>query len=192
VRHLFGKESFDPEETFDTLISCDKCLGLEETPSDGALSGRVFALSNEVKNLKVALANLTDDIRELNATVSGTPAMSTFAASVPVAPMNRELRQQLRARHADADAEESTAEANDEGAAPQRRPRHISHFMQPRQYAAPDEDVEEEPTALSVTDNGNDNEVAVVEGDSDDADQAVEGDSDDAGQVEEDDSDGAD
>merc|ERR1719371_85299 len=32
VKHLFGKNSFDPEETFDTLIKCDQCLGLEDIP----------------------------------------------------------------------------------------------------------------------------------------------------------------
>jgi len=27
---LFGKDTFKPEETFDTLISCEKCLGVGE------------------------------------------------------------------------------------------------------------------------------------------------------------------
>merc|ERR1711939_204006 len=32
TRHVFGKGSFDPEEKFDTLISCHKCMGLDEIP----------------------------------------------------------------------------------------------------------------------------------------------------------------
>jgi len=66
VRHLFGKNSFDPAETYDTQISCEKCLGLEDMPGDMALSGRVSALSDEVKGLETSLVTLTTEVKELD------------------------------------------------------------------------------------------------------------------------------
>merc|ERR1719460_1678357 len=48
VKHLFGKDSFDPKETFDTLIKCDKCLGLEDIPDTVALAGEVASMAKEV------------------------------------------------------------------------------------------------------------------------------------------------
>jgi hypothetical protein len=55
TRHLFGAGSFDAVETFDTLIKCDLCLGVDTgkaTPEVKELADDVFALQNEMKVLK--------------------------------------------------------------------------------------------------------------------------------------------
>merc|ERR1719247_1987743 len=58
VRHLFGKDSFDEQETFDTLIKCDKCLGLEDIPDAVALNGEVVTMSKDIANLKDVMKNI--------------------------------------------------------------------------------------------------------------------------------------
>merc|ERR1719197_1740000 len=50
VRHVFMGDAFDPVETFDTLISCDLCLGLDTAGSVG-IGQEVGALKDEVKKL---------------------------------------------------------------------------------------------------------------------------------------------
>merc|ERR1719197_2179416 len=50
VRHVFMGDAFDPVETFDTLIQCDLCLGLDSAGSVG-LGQEVGALKDEVKAL---------------------------------------------------------------------------------------------------------------------------------------------
>jgi hypothetical protein len=57
TRHLFGANSFDPEETFDTLVECKLCLGL-----DGDDSTSVASLSKDVKDLQ-------GDMKEIQANV---------------------------------------------------------------------------------------------------------------------------
>merc|ERR1719262_1692398 len=66
TRHLFGKGSFDPEETFDTLIKCDKCLGLEDIPDSVALNGEVVTLSSDIANLKDVMKNISINVAMLN------------------------------------------------------------------------------------------------------------------------------
>eukprot|EP00927_Polykrikos_kofoidii_P085224 TRINITY_DN91_c0_g2_i1.p1 TRINITY_DN91_c0_g2~~TRINITY_DN91_c0_g2_i1.p1 ORF type:complete len:515 (+),score=97.95 TRINITY_DN91_c0_g2_i1:80-1624(+) len=69
VRHLFGKNSFDPEETFDTLIVCERCLGLEETPESVPLVAQVKKLSEQVAELRSDLTGLNEDVRKLTKVV---------------------------------------------------------------------------------------------------------------------------
>lgn len=79
VRHLFGKRSFEPEETFDTLITCDQCLGLEDMPEksseDSELIGEISSLAKDVKSLKDTTKNLTVNVNLLNKKIfpSGVP-----------------------------------------------------------------------------------------------------------------------
>lgn len=58
TRHMFGQNSFSPEETFDTLIQCDQCLGLEEIPKDMALAGEVHSIEKDVESLKADLTSI--------------------------------------------------------------------------------------------------------------------------------------
>mmetsp|Transcript_40948 Transcript_40948/g.73620 ORF Transcript_40948/g.73620 Transcript_40948/m.73620 type:complete len:415 (-) Transcript_40948:148-1392(-) len=69
TRHLFGKGSFLPEETFNTLIACNQCLGLEEIPSDVGLTGEVLALSKDIKHLDQMMKNMSINIQMLNTRV---------------------------------------------------------------------------------------------------------------------------
>jgi len=66
VRHLFGKNSFDSEETFDTLIKCEKCLGLEDIPDEVALNGEVVTMSKDIANLKAVMVNISKNVAMLN------------------------------------------------------------------------------------------------------------------------------
>merc|ERR1719235_459867 len=50
VRHVFMGDAFDPVETFDTLIECDLCLGLDSAGSVG-IGQEVGELKDEVKVL---------------------------------------------------------------------------------------------------------------------------------------------
>merc|ERR1719188_2393043 len=85
VRHLFGKESFDPEETFDTLIACDQCLGLEDIPGHVAVNGQIMTLSEEIQDLKGMMKNISKDVERLNERVFGED--ETPAAVAPVVPI---------------------------------------------------------------------------------------------------------
>lgn len=95
VRHVFAMGSFDPEEQFDTLIECNKCLAekqetiqiisdippakkgtkksakaakLEEEPEQ--LGGAPLAeLRDEVKELEVFMMNTSAELQKLNAKV---------------------------------------------------------------------------------------------------------------------------
>merc|ERR1719440_696749 len=82
TRHLFGRDSFDPDETFDTLIECEQCLGLEDIADDIALTGQVIALSKEIKGLKGMMTNITSDVQKLNEKVfPGDPKANASKAA---------------------------------------------------------------------------------------------------------------
>merc|ERR1719456_1922564 len=65
VRHIFGKNSFDPTETFDTLIQCNQCLGIDDFQTDVALAEDVEGLATEVKEMKDSIGALKKDVAEL-------------------------------------------------------------------------------------------------------------------------------
>lgn len=85
VRHLFGRDSFDPEETFDTLIKCDKCLGLEDIPDAVALNGEVVTLSKDIGNLKAVMKNISINVQMLNAEVFKSAPAPASPAPAPAA-----------------------------------------------------------------------------------------------------------
>lgn len=66
VRHVFGKGSFDPVETFDTLIPCAQCLGLEDIPDDIAMNSQVLALQQEVNGLAQMMVTISQDVDKLS------------------------------------------------------------------------------------------------------------------------------
>jgi len=83
VKHLFGKDSFDAEESFDTLIKCNQCLGLEDVPSQVALSGEVASMAKDISNLKDVLKNISVNVQMLNAKVFPTPPSAPAPAPAP-------------------------------------------------------------------------------------------------------------
>lgn len=79
VRHVFAAGSFDPEEQFDTLIECKKCLAEKEekiqviaksgekTDEPGAAA--LTELRQEVKDLEAFMINTSAALQKLNAKV---------------------------------------------------------------------------------------------------------------------------
>lgn len=66
TRYLFGKDSFKAQETFDTLIACDRCLGVGPESSVFALHGLMpRKLVDDVSTLKTDLQTLTQKVRVL-------------------------------------------------------------------------------------------------------------------------------
>jgi len=77
TRHLFGKDSFDAKETFDTLIPCKKCLALDnvtkatELEAENAeLAKEVEALATEVGTVKKTYEGIQSDVKKLNEAVA--------------------------------------------------------------------------------------------------------------------------
>lgn len=65
VRHMFGKNSFDPVETFDTLIPCEKCMALDDVSGEMAMGTKVSQLEQEVEELKSALTGVAGNVSKL-------------------------------------------------------------------------------------------------------------------------------
>jgi len=66
TRYLFGKGSFKPEETFDTLVTCEKCLGVGPESSQFAMHGLMpRKLVEDVNTLKTDLQTLNEKVRVL-------------------------------------------------------------------------------------------------------------------------------
>lgn len=98
VRHLFGKDSFEQQETFDTLIKCDKCLGLEDIPNAVALNGEVETISKDIGNLRDMMKNITINVKMLNDEVfkndAPSPAAASPAPAQPVSLVRQEVQTQ--------------------------------------------------------------------------------------------------
>jgi hypothetical protein len=66
TRYLFGKGSFQAEETFDTLVTCEKCLGVGPESSQFAMHGLMpRKLVEDVNALKVEVQTLNQKVRVL-------------------------------------------------------------------------------------------------------------------------------
>lgn len=86
VKHLFGQDSFDPVETFDTLIKCNECLGLEDVPDGVALAGEVATLAKTISGLKAAVTNISVNLQMLNKEVFKPTVMPAAAPAPAPAP----------------------------------------------------------------------------------------------------------
>jgi hypothetical protein len=64
TKHMFGKNSFDPEETFDTLVSCGNCLALDQEPAKGMtdLAITVLSLEKELDAIKTDVKSIHDSM----------------------------------------------------------------------------------------------------------------------------------
>jgi len=86
TRHLFGAGSFNAVETFDTLIKCDLCLGVDTgkaTPEVKELADDVFALQNEMKVLKDDVDLIKDKLTAEETTAA--PAEDEETTEAPAA-----------------------------------------------------------------------------------------------------------
>merc|ERR1719321_487872 len=62
TRHLFGVNSFDPEETFDTLIPCKLCLGLD---GEAIVAQNLTALAKSVSSLAEGIEEVKKEVAEI-------------------------------------------------------------------------------------------------------------------------------
>jgi hypothetical protein len=87
VKHLFGKDSFDAKENFDTLLKCEKCLGLEDIPDAVTLAGEVATMAKDISSLNSVLKNISLNVKMLDEKVfPSAPAPAPAAAGgAPVA-----------------------------------------------------------------------------------------------------------
>jgi len=85
VKHLFGKDSFDPEENFDTLIKCKKCLGLEDIPDAVTLAGEVATMAKDIHSINDVMKNISINVNMLNERVFPQAAAPAPAAASPAA-----------------------------------------------------------------------------------------------------------
>jgi len=99
VRHLFGKDSFDAEETFDTLIKCEKCLGLEDIPDAVALNGEVMTMAKDISNLKDVMKNISLNVQMLNNEVFKSAPGPAPAAAGPAPAAAKGLVQHATSHH---------------------------------------------------------------------------------------------
>jgi hypothetical protein len=86
TRHLFGVNSFDPEETFDTLIPCKLCLGLD---GEAIVAQNMTALAKSVSSLAEGIEEVTKEVAEIKEALkkkNTTAATAATAADVQSAP----------------------------------------------------------------------------------------------------------
>jgi len=60
VRHMFGEESFDAVETFDSLIDCSLCLGLD---AEGPPGPKLKSVTESVATLTSEMDDLHEDVQ---------------------------------------------------------------------------------------------------------------------------------
>jgi len=112
-RHLFGTESFDTEETFDTLIECKLCLGLDgeqlSAQNDTSLAADVATLQSEMKELQVAVEEIKNHIPGLGAGNGTAPAAEAAPAedAAPVAAEGDEAAAEEEPAAEEGEAEEA-------------------------------------------------------------------------------------
>jgi len=143
VRHLFGKNSFDPEEVFDTVIPCDQCLGLEDIPDSLMLNNEVIGLSKEIKDLKGMMGNITGSVARLNSEVFA-PAPAAAPAPAPVAAgpaqaapaaANFVARKKQQSEDSDVEMDSDDAVAADDEEAQDSEEQEVSHKKHLRHHA---------------------------------------------------------
>lgn len=83
VKHMFGKDSFDPKETFDTLVKCKKCMGIDDIPDDVHLAGEVATMDKDIASLKAVMTNISINVKMLNEKVFPPVASAPAPAPAP-------------------------------------------------------------------------------------------------------------
>jgi hypothetical protein len=99
TRYLFGKDTFKKEETFDTLVSCEQCLGVGAESSMSAMHGLIpRKLVEDVGALKVDVQTLNEKIRVLTDTGATSASKGKTDAmlhdesnNIPTIMMSRDL-----------------------------------------------------------------------------------------------------
>ena len=103
VRHMFGEESFDAVETFDTLIDCSLCLGLDAEGPPGP----------KLKSVTESVATLTSEMDDLHKDVQ----LIKDHLDIGKEPAEEEKAEEKADDEKAEEAEEGEAEAATEGEA---------------------------------------------------------------------------
>jgi hypothetical protein len=82
TRHTFGKDSFDSDEEFDTMVECNKCTALRQDKTNKALTEKLQLLSEGIKDLEKGMESINENVQRLNAQVFRKPAL-TQTRSLP-------------------------------------------------------------------------------------------------------------
>jgi len=94
VRHLFGRDSFLPNEWFDTLITCNLCLANSYSDTDSVqMDARLDKLEKSVTKLKDTMTTLEDKVDKVakaEAPESDTPAKTDDENENPDEPAKKE------------------------------------------------------------------------------------------------------
>merc|ERR1719213_347004 len=113
TRHLFGKDSFDAQETFDTLIPCKTCLALDNVTKateleaeNVELAKEVNALAAEVGAIKKTFQGIEEDVTKLNEAV---------AAKEKEGAENKEEKKEEKKEGGEEKKDEAKAEEKKEG-----------------------------------------------------------------------------
>eukprot|EP00747_Dinoflagellata_sp_TGD_P166674 gnl/TRDRNA2_/TRDRNA2_189828_c0_seq1.p1 gnl/TRDRNA2_/TRDRNA2_189828_c0~~gnl/TRDRNA2_/TRDRNA2_189828_c0_seq1.p1 ORF type:complete len:607 (-),score=229.89 gnl/TRDRNA2_/TRDRNA2_189828_c0_seq1:200-2020(-) len=131
VRHIFGKDSFDPKETFNTLIECDQCLGLETVPTKIAENGQLMVLSKNITEMADEMKQLEKDLHSIGTIVNKTNPAPQAAAPPAAAQLlvhqqtsrERQTHQQSGIVHEHKDLHEHKKAVHHK-AAPKKKPVH--------------------------------------------------------------------
>merc|ERR1719316_1156941 len=126
TKHMFGKNSFDPEETFNTLVTCEQCLALDQEPAKGvaelgvtvlSLEKELDAIKSDVKGIRDSLNPPAEAKKEDAADAEATDAEATDAEATDAASMvatskdAKDTAQDADADTADLGGAEEAAEA---------------------------------------------------------------------------------
>lgn len=127
TRYLFGKEVFQPLETFDTQLQCYKCLGVgAESSMFAAHSALPKQLMEDVGSLKSDVENLAEQVRLL---ADSTPMRS----NLPPAPSKIKTGEKRSDQSIDEGASDESSDegasdqSNDEGSSDGGNASHTSH-----------------------------------------------------------------
>eukprot|EP00929_Paragymnodinium_shiwhaense_P076093 TRINITY_DN3903_c0_g1_i1.p1 TRINITY_DN3903_c0_g1~~TRINITY_DN3903_c0_g1_i1.p1 ORF type:complete len:672 (-),score=192.22 TRINITY_DN3903_c0_g1_i1:8-2023(-) len=140
AKHEFGEDSFDKEETFDTLLKCDDCLGLEE--EEAKKEGdpeEVKKLEAEMSDMKSMMGTMMQNMQNLQAELAASrganaaPAPAGSAQATVLAAHRVVHRKTSASATEDADTED---EAEDNPASPPTRLRGRKASLAARDEAA--------------------------------------------------------
>lgn len=135
ARHLFGKNAFNPEETFDTLIDCEICLGLDVAKLDKPMSIKdtIVSLKTEVEELKKDMTSVSADVKKLNEKVfpekpKAEEGFVMHSRETKTLHVKDDSQEDGKADEQDQEAEtKDRVEEVDEDEAPKHRPHHKAH-----------------------------------------------------------------
>lgn len=142
TRHLFGKNAFNPEETFDTLIDCEICLGLDvaKLAKPMSIKDTIASLKTEVAELKKGMESVSGDVKKLNEKVFPEAKEGDAAASFVHHATETQTVTQKKTHHVQEDTNEQeqatevedtevadNTEDADEDEAPRPKKHHKAH-----------------------------------------------------------------